>query len=329
MPKGYHHMTREQRCQIEVLRSSGFLQKDIARQLHMSASTISREIKRNSASGKYAFNDADLFAVSRHRRASAKAKRMTIPVFKRMREHLGAGWSPEQISGRLKMEAINISHESIYKYIWKDKRGGGDLYKLLRHGGKKYNKRSSVNSGRGCIPNRIDIKERPEVVETKTRIGDWEGDTIIGAKHKGAILSYVDRRSKLTILEKLPDKTAENVVIATIKRFSELPYVAHTITLDNGKEFCGHEIISKQLEVDCYFATPYHSWERGLNEHTNGLVRQYVPKSSDILSLPATEVKRIEELLNNRPRKVLEYRTPKEEYLKGLSQLATGIALQS
>ncbi len=201
-------------------------------------------------------------------------------------------------------------------------RGGASipfkLYKHLRHGGKKYNRRSCGKAGRGCIPNRMDIKESPLIVEKKSRIGDWEGDTIIGVEDKGAILTLVDRKSKYTIMEKLKAKTAEAVLAAIERRFSELPYRVYTMTFDNGKEFSAHERIAKTLNAKCYFATPSHSWERGLNEHTNGLIRQDIPKSSNLLIVPKIEVKRVEKKINNRPRKVVEYKTPKEVLFRSL-----------
>lgn len=282
MPKGYHHLTREQRCQIAILKATGFPQNQIAEKLGVSASSISRELKRNQTETSYEFHQANVSAVVRRWKASTKEKRMTPKVVLRIEKHLQQDWSPEQISGRLKLENIHISHERIYQYIWEDKKKGGNLYKHLRRHGIKYNKRYSGKAGRGCIPNRVDIKERPEIVNTKSRVGDWEGDTIIGAKHQGAILSYVDRKSKFTILAKLSEKTANEVASKTTKRFSRIKSFVHTITYDNGKEFSSHLLISKRLEANCYFATPYHSWERGLNEHTNGLVRQYIPKSSDL-----------------------------------------------
>jgi len=241
---------------------------------------------------------------------------MTPQVIKIIEEKLKEKWSPEQISGRLKLESdINISHESIYKHIWADKHQGGTLYMHLRHAGKKYNKRSSGKAGRGCIPNRTDIKERPAIVEEKLRLGDWEGDTIIGANQKGAILSMVDRGSKLTLLAKLKDKCAVGVVVATKACFDRLAEpIVHTITYDNGKEFSSHEQISESLDAQCYFATPYHSWERGLNEHTNGLVRQYLPKGTEFSSVSARAIQKIEDALNDRPRKVLAYLTPREVY---------------
>jgi len=330
MPKGYHQLTRDQRCQIATLKSIGFSQYEIAKEIGVSPSSISRELKRNGPNGKYSVERADLFSVSRRRQASSRAKRMTYTIIKKIENHLKEDWSPQQISGRLKLENINVSHESIYKYVWKNKSLGGDLYKHLRHHGKKYNKRSSGNGARGCIVNRVDIAERPAIVETKSRIGDWEADTIIGIRKKSAaILSFVDRHSKLTILEKLVERNAKSVVSAVMKRFSTPSSVAHTITFDNGQEFSSHEIISEKIGANCYFARPYHAWERGLNEHTNGLIRQYFPKSQDLTEIPDEEIRRVEELLNNRPRKVIGYKTPKEVYLMALSEPARNIALQS
>jgi IS30 family transposase len=314
MPDGYNHLIRDQRSQIYALKSSGLKQKDIAAHLGVHPSTISRELNRNQGGRGYRFQQADNLAIERRQAASSTPKRMIPSVVKIIEEKIQEKWSPEQISGRLKLEEnISISYESIYVYIWKDKHNGGDLYTHLRHSGKKYNKRSSGKAGRGCIPNRIDIKERPSVVEEKSRLGDWEGDTIIGANHQGAILSIVDRKSKFTLLAKLENKCADGVVKATKACFDRLSDpIVHTITYDNGKEFSAHEQISALLDAQCYFATPYHSWERGLNEHTNGLVRQYVPKGTDFSTVSTRTVQKIENAINDRPRKILSYWTPKE-----------------
>jgi IS30 family transposase len=226
-------------------------------------------------------------------------------------------WSPEQISGRLKEQGkASISHEAIYQYIWENKRSGGILFKQLRHKGKKYNKRSSGKAGRGCIPNRVDITERPEIVEQKSRIGDWEGDTVISAVSKTALLTVVDRHSKFTRIKKIGRKTAANVRAAMKDVMSPLPYPVFTITYDNGKEFAAHQDIATDLNAKCYFATPYHSWERGLNEHTNGLIRQYLPKLVDFKDVTDDEIQTIEDRLNNRPRKSLGYKTPMEVMMK-------------
>jgi IS30 family transposase len=244
------------------------------------------------------------------------ALKMTPEMIAVIESRLKHQWSPEQIAGWLKKQNADaaVSHETIYKHVWQDKKKGGSLYKELRHHGKKYNKRSSGKAGRGCIPGRTDISERPAIVEEKSRIGDWEVDTIIGSEHKGVIVSMVDRHSKLTLLSKVSHKTAQEVQAALTNRLSKVADCVLTITADNGKEFANHREITNELGATVYFARPYHSWERGLNEHTNGLVRQYLPKHERLDKVTDETVAEIEELLNNRPRKVLQFRTPLEVF---------------
>ena len=172
--------------------------------------------------------------------------------------------------------------------------------------------RKGKNSGRGLIPNRVDIDQRPPIVAAKSRIGDWEADTIIGANHKGVVMSHVERTSKYAKLAKLPDKNADTVVQACACVLLPLADRIETITYDNGKEFASHAQIVTSLGALSYFAKPYHSWERGLNEHTNGLFRQYFPKGSDLSILSDADVQRVEDKLNSRPRKILGYQTPRE-----------------
>ena len=318
MPKGYHHLTYEQRCQIYALLKSGQSKAAIARQLEVHPTTIGRELNRNCGQRGYRFKQAQDKADARRTAASAAPRKMTPHVVAKIEETLTLEqWSPEQISGRFALEGlVKISHECIYRHIWKDKKNNGVLYLNLRHSGKKYNKRKGKNSGRGLIPNRIDISLRPKIVEEKSRIGDWEGDTIIGARHKGAVLSYVERKSKYTKLAKLPDKTTNSVVKASNSVLTPIADRIETMTFDNGKEFADHAKIAKKLDANCYFATPYHSWERGLNEHTNGLVRQYFPKGMDFANLTNDQVQLVEDKLNSRPRKVLGYKTPREVFEK-------------
>jgi len=327
MPKGYSHVTRDIRCQIYALKSIGMSLQNIAKQVDKNVSTISREITRNTGKRGYRFNQADNAACARRTNASKVPKKLTDELVKKIDAKLAEDWSPEQISGRFKTKGILISHESIYRHVWEDKRGGGTLYKHFRHHGKRYNKRSSGKAGRGCIPNRVDITERPALVEAKSRIGDWEGDTVISAVSKTALLTVVDRCSKFTLMKKIGQKTAENVRVAMTNRMRLLPYPVHTITYDNGMEFAAHQKISEELGSKGYFATPYHSWERGLNEHTNGLIRQYLPKSFDFKDVTDDEIQVIENKLNHRPRKVLQYKTPFEVFFAG-TQSTVGVALQ-
>ena len=325
MPKGYQHLTRDQRCQISVLKSRVFPQKDIAEAINVSQTTISNELKRNSDdTGVYEYHYADVQARIRRGKASRHPRKMTPELVLRIEKHLKEGWSPEQISGRLKLMGINISHERIYQHVWSDRKTlSGMLFMYLRNKGKKYKKRKNTYGSKSKIPNRVDIKERPDVVNLKSRVGDWEGDTIVGKSHQSAILSYVDRFSKLTLLSRMTRKTAANVVSHTLKKFKDIPTVARkTITYDNGSEFSGHAEITEALNASCYFATPYHAWERGLNEHTNGLVRRYFPKSTDFNLITDEEVKEVENLLNNRPRKVLGYKTPIEAFAESTRKIS-------
>lgn len=321
MKKDYTHVTRDIRCQIYALKATGLSIKKIAEQVGKHRSTIYREIARNTGKCGYRFNQADNMARQRRSHASQTAKKLTSSLLAEIDSNLLEDWSPEQISGRLKLEGKSVSHESIYRYVWADKRAGGNLHKHLRHKGKRYGKRSSGKAGRGCIPNRVDITERPSIVEKKSRIGDWEGDTIISAVSRTALLTVVDRCSKYMLIKKIGQKTAENVYHAMIEKMRLLPHTVHTITYDNGMEFAGHDKISKDLHSTAYFATPYHSWERGLNEHSNGLIRQYLPKSFDFKNITDEEIQSIENKLNHRPRKVLEYKTPFEVFFsKNLSK---------
>lgn len=323
MPKGYHHVTREQRSQIYVLKAIPTPQNKIAEMIGVSPSSVCRELKRNTGQRGYRFKQANDMSRERRSKISQTPKKMNSELIALIEKKLELDWSPEQIAGRLKLEGHFISHESIYRHIREDKKNGGTLYKKLRRKGKKYNKRVSGKAGRGCIPNRVDIENRPAVVEEKSRIGDWEGDTIIGAEHQGAVISYVDRSSKFTILSKVPNKTAELVLHASVEQFQAHGLPVLTITYDNGKEFSYHEKIAKALNAQCYFAKPYHSWERGLNEHTNGLVRQYLPKKMSFRDVTNEQLQRIADKLNHRPRKCLNYLTPFEFLHRELSKPKT------
>lgn len=329
MSNGYHHLNRDKRCQLYTLMKRGDSIALIAKELQVDRSTIHREIKRNCGKRGYRYKQAQEKALKRRSFNNQKWK-MSSTMTAIIEEKLSLQWSPEQISGWLKKQEYQeaVSHETIYKYVWEDKKSGGLLYKQLRHSGKKYNKRGSKRVGRGCIPGRIDISERPKIVEEKTRLGDWELDTIIGTEGSGVIVSMVERVSKLTKLEKVSRKTAEEVKTALVDRLSPVQKFVMTLTADNGKEFAYHEQVSQLLKTNFYFATPYHSWERGLNEHTNGLVRQYLPKNKRFDEVSVDGLKEIENLLNNRPRKVLDYSTP-EEVFNHLSKEASNVALRS
>lgn len=326
MPKGYHHMTQDIRSQIYALKATGTSLRKIAGIVGYDASNIGREITRNTGARGYRYKQAHTKALKRRSAASKSPQKMLPMLVARIDALLLEDWSPDQISGRLKLEDTIISSETIYQHVRKDKRAGGTLYKHLRHKGKKYSQRvSGKTAGRGCIPNRVDIDDRPKVVEEKSRVGDWEGDTIIGAQHQGAIVSHVDRHSKFTVLKLVDRKTADLVTQATIEKLSGLP--VHTVTYDNGKEFSDHTSISLALGAPCYFAKPYHSWERGLNEHTNGLVRQYLPKGTNLREISDETVQSIADKLNHRPRKILGYKTPMEVLMAAL-KINSSIAIR-
>jgi transposase, IS30 family len=330
MPKGYHHLTYEERCQIYALKQRGDSQTQIAKYLNVSRATIFREIRRNSGKRGYRYKQAEALAEERRKTASTHPRKMNEMVIADIREKIDQQWSPEQISGWLcrHKPQHKVSHETIYKYVWADKRNGGSLYKQLRHRGKKYNKRSGKNAGRGCIPNRVGIEKRPEIVKAKSRIGDWELDTVIGRRGEDAIVSMVDRASKLTKLAKVPSKHADIVAKALIAKLCDVSDAVITLTADNGKEFAQHEQVATVLGSSFFFANPYHSWERGLNEHTNGLLRQYFPKGQSLKDVTQADLDRVEFLLNNRPRKVLQYATPIEVFQR-LRTTSSNVALRS
>lgn len=316
MPKGHHHLTCDERCQIYALLKSGHRKAHIARQLGVHRSTIVKELRRNTGDRGYRYKQAHEKACLRRQAASAAPRKMKPGLVSEIEDKLTQEqWSPDQIGGWLRDQGREtVSHERIYRHIWQDKKDGGILWTHLRHNGKKYNKRKGKTAGRGLIPGRVDIDERPAIVAEKSRIGDFEGDTIIGKDHKGAIMSHVDRKSKYTKLFKLPDKSAQAVVEGCRNVLFPIAHKIETITYDNGKEFAAHADIAAMLGAKMYFAKPYHSWERGLNEHTNGLVRQYFPKGSDFSTLTQADVQRVEDKLNSRPRRSLGYKTPREVF---------------
>lgn len=310
----YTQLTREQRYQIYALKKAGHNQSYIAIMVGCHKSTISRELQRNSGQKGYRPHQADELAFDRQ--CEAYRSRIAWQTWQLVEQLLRQDWSPEQITGRLKLEKQpTVSHECIYLYVNAEKRRGGTLHQHLRSQ-KKQRKRYSGYIRRGQIPNRTSIDKRPEIVARKGRFGDWEADTIVGARHKRGILSAVERKSKLTRLRNLATKAAAEMKDNSIKLLAPLADKVHTITVDNGKEFCEHQEIAQALQARIYFAHPYSSWERGLNENTNGLVRQYFPKKYDFGRITDKDLQQVEDLLNNRPRKTLGYRTPNEVFFK-------------
>ena len=308
----YQQLTYEQRCQICVLNKRGDSQRQIALLVGVNQSTISRELKRNAGQRGYRPKQAE--NKRKNRRADAsKPTKMTEPLIELIESKIRLEWSPQQISGWLKLEEdIDISHESIYLHIWENKRQGGDLHTFLRRQGKKYDKRRHNKSSRGQIPNRVGIEHRPIIVDAKVRVGDWEIDTVIGKNHSGALVTIVERVTRLTLSAQVENRTAEAVAEATIRLLKPYKGQVHTITADNGKEFSQHEKISEALSSQFYFANPYSSWERGLNENTNGLLRQYFPKNVDLKTVTQQAVDEAVSKLNSRPRECLMFKTPEQ-----------------
>lgn len=309
----YKQLTQEQRYHIYALRKIGQTLEMIASELGVHKSTISRELSRNQGLRGYRPQQAHQFALDR-RHGSTKAIKMTKALRHLIEEKLSLyQWSPEQISGWLSLHGkVSISHERIYLHILEDKRQGGTLYQHLRQGHKKRKKRYGKTDTRGVIRNRRFIDDRPKLVDAKKRYGDWEADTIIGQNHKGAIVTLVERKSQFVLMKRLASKTADLTSKAMQQLLKPIKHLCHTITQDNGKEFAAHETVASSLDATIYFAHPYRSWERGLNEQVNGLIRQYLPKKTDFSTVSDEDILMIMDKLNNRPRKLLGYRTPIE-----------------
>ena len=308
--KHYSQLTLEKRYGIYSLLKTGQTQSNIAEIIGIHKSTVSRELKRNRGGRGYRPKQANAFAQERRRHnVHFRIDSGTWVFIERL---ICKEWSPEQISGWMKKNMkISISHEWIYQYVLKDKMAGGSLYLHLRCQ-KKRKKRYGSNDRRGNLKNRVSIDERPDVVDARSRIGDWETDTIIGKAHKQAIVSLTERKSGLALIYKVDRRTKENTEGAIKRLLGSISKQVHTITSDNGKEFGNHEKIAKGLKCDFYFAHPYSSQERGTNENTNGLIRQYFPKSRDFRTITDKELNHAMKRLNNRPRKRLEYKTPNQ-----------------
>jgi IS30 family transposase len=281
--------------------------------LNWDKSTISRELQRNT--GLRGYRPMQAQRLADERRQSKVKTRITDTAWTNVERLLRQDWSPEQISLWLKAEKqMSISHEWIYQYILQDKHYGGDLYHHLRCQ-KQRRKRYGSYNRRGQIIDRVSIDDRPAIVDRRSRIGDWELDTIIGKNHQQAIVSLSERKSRFTLIHKVERKTAQCVSQAIIKLLKPFSDQVITLTSDNGKEFAEHKKIADKLNAKFYFAHPYASWERGLNENTNGLIRQYFPKGSDFTNITQKEINQVMHKLNNRPRKCLGIKTPNQVFL--------------
>lgn len=312
MKVAYRHLTDEERIEIHSGRQAGLSMREIARKLNRHTSTISRELKRNTGKRGYRAKQAHQKALSR--RALPRYRKVMPLHWAFIKSKLKEKYSPEQISGRMKRLSLGyLSHETIYQLILADKQRGGDLYLNLRiANGKKRRKRYGRKDARGRIPGRIGIEHRPKVIEDRKRVGDWEADLISGAFHKGFLVTLVERKARLVVIGYVHQKKHElvNAEICRILKARKLP--VKSITFDNGKEFAGHQTIAEKLGCKTYFANPYHSWERGSNENMNGLIRQYLPKGTDLRMVQQSQLEAIENELNHRPRKLHQFKTPLE-----------------
>lgn len=314
----HKHLTHEERSTIASLRRKNRSIAEIAALIDRHPTTVWRELKRNSnPSGSYTAPAASKACAQRSAKASCRASRIDPQRWKYVEEKLcEEQWSPEEIRNRMKLEGIEpISHEAIYQRLWADKKAGGSLHIHLRHKIRSYRRRGSPRERRGRIPGQRSIDDRPPEVEQRARFGDYEMDTVIGKASGEVLVTIVDRRSRFLHVLKASDKSALAVGAAIVTAL--LPYrgAVHSLTYDNGKEFARHGLIDEILGSTGYFAHPYHSWQRGLNENTNGLIRQYFPKQTDFGKITETQVREIQEKLNTRPRKCLGWRTPREVFL--------------
>jgi IS30 family transposase len=315
----YAQITAVERYTIGVLRRHGCSSATIARVLGRHRSTIGREVRRNATryDGGYRPQLADGYARSRRSR-SRRNQRFSPADWALVHARLRVNWSPEQVAGRFRTEhQLRISHETIYRHIWADKRAGGSLHTHLRGAQKRCRKRYGHYDSRGRLAGKRLITERPAIVDGRGRIGDWEADTILGATSDAhCVLSLVERKTGYLVLGKLAARTTAEVNRRAASLIQAQPHPVHTITSDNGTEFHGYAALEAQTAARFYFATPHHAWEQGTNENTNGLVRQYVPKRASMAHLTQQDCTTIARALNQRPRKRLNYRTPEECYAR-------------
>lgn len=313
----YNHITHEERVKIEAWKEAEETNGDIARLLGRSSSTIGGELKRTV--GTYNARQAQRRCIETRKTANAEPRKIIAdsPLAKYIERRIRKYWSPEQIVGRRdkeKPQEVQVFHETIYTYIYKVK---PELKRFLRCRKGKYLRRygTKIREKRREEAKKKRIDMRPEIVEQRNRIGDWEGDTVVGQEKVQHILTHVDRKSGLLLADKVEKAAAENIRKITVRRFQKIAKEKYlTIIYDNGVQFAEHKALEQDLDIDVYFAYPYHSWERGTNENTNGLLRQFVPKGSCFQGVTQQQLDRYIKLINSRPRKRLGYRTPLEVF---------------
>jgi len=314
--RSYHQLSQEERYTIALLRRSLVSLSEIARQLGRSPSTICRELIRNRqvCDGRYRAALADSYARVRRRR-ERRGFRSPPEVWQQVVSLLKLDWSPAQISGRLRVRgSLCVSHETIYRYIYHDMHHGGSLYSHLRIVTKCHRKRYRSHDSRGILPGKRHISQRPPEVETRLHLGHWEGDTMLGCGPRHCLLTLVERKSGFSIIKKLEARTENCVTRAALQAISEHRCAFRTITFDNGTEFHNYKTLEQHFPLTCYFATPYHSWERGSNENLNGLIRQYIPKGLSMSGVTQAYCDAVALRLNTRPRKRHGFKSPWEVY---------------
>jgi len=318
----YTHLSREERYVIYHLVHFDLSNREIARRLQRAPSTIGRELKRNArCEENYWYGDAQSQYEQRIRAAHEGTHQRAPEVRRYVETALRARWSPQQISARLKLDfprqpALRISHETVYQWIYQDAKRGGDLYSCLRRAHRRRRKQRSRLRATERIKGRVGIEQRPPIVERRGRFGDWESDTVVGrARQGGALATHVERKSRYLVAVRLEDRTSGVFMDRSIEAFGAIPQrYCKTLTADNGSEFVRFKRLEERLGFRVYFANPYSAWERGANENTNGLLRQYFPKGCNFQNISDEEVTAVVEQINNRPRKCLGYRTPAEVF---------------
>jgi IS30 family transposase len=319
----YTHLTENERYVISHLSVAGFSLREIARRIKRHHTTISRELERNGPEYDctvYWYDWTHPIALARRQKPRHHRRRSNHRLVKYVKRKLRDDWSPEIIAEKLKIDysdddEMRVSHETIYRWIYLDAKGGGTLYHHLRRKRRKRRRQKRYGSGRRFIPGRVSISERPDIVETRERFGDWEGDTIEGKKSTGYMATHVERKSRYLIAAKLLDKKAESLTLKSIKIFWHIPKkMRKTLTVDNGKEFASFKELENKTGLTVYFADPYSAWQRGTNENTNGLLRQYLPKGTDFRNVTEEDLAFAVKKLNHRPRKCLDYQTPHEVF---------------
>lgn len=311
----YRQLSTEERYHIAASRRQGLSIAQIGEELGRHRSTVAREVKRNATPYDLAYRPTMAVEMANARRSRSRRNARYKPAdFAPIEALIAQQWSPEQIVGWRRREGLAVmSHEVIYLHIWRDKENGGSLWSHLRGASKRRRKRYGRKDSRGRLAGKRMIGARPAIVNRRGRCGDWEADTVHG-KGKPSIVTVVERKSGLVRIGPLPRATVEHTNARLVQILSREPRPIHTITSDNGAEFHGYKEIERQLGTTVYFATPHHAWERGTNENTNGLIRQYLPKGSSLANLTQARCDEIAYTLNHRPRKRLGFRTPHEVY---------------